>query len=87
MGFGTRRRVDSRVGGRCALARTALNSRHVVGCIWIARRCDRELGAVLASHVQSLDRLFADVAGELGFLLQRDRRDCIDEKQTLEIIP
>jgi len=86
IGTNTRRRVDSRVGGRCSLARTALDSGDVVRCIRIARGCDRELGAILASRVQPLDRLLAHVPGELGFLLQRDCRDHIDEEQTLEVI-
>jgi hypothetical protein len=40
-----------------------------------------------SSQVQSLHELFADVAGELGLLLQCDCGYRIVEKQTREVIP
>ena len=80
MGFDTRCRLDTRVGNRCTFSRAAFHSRDVARSIWLARCGDRELGAVDAPQVQPVNRLFAYVPGELGFLLQRNCGDYVDEE-------
>ena len=84
MGCGPRRGVDSRFDSRRTLARSAFHPWYVARSLWIAGRRDRELGAVLFfRQVQPVFRLFADVFGELDFLLQRDSGPCIRKAQIL----
>jgi hypothetical protein len=84
MGYCPRRAVDGRFGSGRTLPRSAFHPRYVARSLWIAGRCDRELGAVLFfPQVQPLRRVFPDVLGELDFLLQRDPGTDIGKAQIL----